>query len=687
MTPDPSSRALPPTMEQLRTVLRLADAAIGLCTPDLTIVWANDAYARLLGRSPDELPGTALADLVGPRARRSILRALDAARAESSVDVEVELDLPAARGRILRLRHARVEAAGTEAPAGFVQTVRDVTAERQSEPAARLAAIVESSDDAIVGKTLSGIITSWNEGARRLFGYSADEMIGQPIQRIMPPDRVDDMHRILGKIRAGERVEHFETERVRKDGRRIQVSLTVSPIRDTTGRVVGASKIARDVTERRRAENALRETLELLATLNRTSVLLSGELELEKLVQAVTDAATEVTGARFGAFFYNVADENGESYMLYSLSGVPREQFRDFPLPRKTPFFAPTFDGERIVRLDDVRRDPRYGQRAPHHGTPPGHIPVTSYLAAPVVLRGEVLGGLFFGHPDPGVFSERDERFVAGLAAQAAIAMDNARLYEAERRARANAEAASRAKDDLLSIVSHELRTPLSSIMGWVAVLRQGKLGPDGVRRALETIERSGRVQRELIDDLLDVSRIVAGSMNLELERLDLRSACEAAVDVLRPDAAAKNVRLDVHLGRPAYVVGDAIRLQQVVSNVLGNAVKFSAPGGRVEMSLARRGGDAEIVVRDEGIGIEGEFLPLVFEPFRQAEDIRKRKCGGLGLGLTIVKNLIEQQGGTVAVESAGRDRGAVFTITLPLAAASRPSADATPAVEHASPE
>jgi PAS domain S-box-containing protein len=676
---------LAPELDRLQTALRLADAAIAHCDGDLVLRWVNDAYARLFGRPVGELSGMPLATLLGPRAGRAIAGVLEGATEPVDVDVEVDADQPAYGGRILHVRHAPIAARG-DGMSGSIQTIRDVTAERQSEPAARLAAIVESCDDAIVGKSLTGMITSWNEGARRVFGYTADEMIGQPIQRIMPQDRVDDMHRILAKIRAGERVEHFETERVRKDGRRIQVSLTVSPIRDETGRVVGASKIARDVTDRRRAENALRETLELLATLNRTSVLLSSELELDKLVQAVTDAATEVIGARYGAFFYNVTDVRGESYMLYALSGAEIESFRSFPMPRNTAIFAPTFNGEGIVRLDDVRQDPRYGQNAPLHGMPPGHVPVTSYLAAPVMLRGEVLGGLFFGHPDPGVFSERDERFIIGIAAQAAIAMDNARLYAAERRARGDAEAASRAKDDLLSIVSHELRTPLSSILGWVAVLRKGKLDPDGVRRALDTIERSGRVQGELIDDLLDVSRVVSGSMKLELERIDLRVPCEAALDALRPDALAKGVTIEAQLDEPAIVIGDAIRLQQVVSNLVANAVKFSAEGGRVAVSLASRDDVAELVVRDDGVGIEPDFLPFAFEPFRQAEDVRKRKCGGLGLGLTIVKNLVEQQGGTVAAASPGRDRGSVFSITLPLASAARPSI-AAPAVEHAPPE
>jgi PAS domain S-box-containing protein len=525
MTQDQSSALLRSELDRLRTVLRLSDAAIAHCDRDLVVQWANEACARLFSRTVATLPGTSLADLVGPRARASIARTLQDAAPDGAVDTEVEVDLPAFRGRFLCIRNAAVSN-GDDRPTGWVQTFRDVTAERLGEPVARLAAIVASSDDAIVGKTLTGIITSWNEGARRIFGYTADEMIGQPIQRIMPEDRVEDMSRILAKIRAGERVEHFETERVRKNGERIQVSLTVSPIRDASGRIVGASKIARDVTERRRAESAL-----------------------------------------------------------------------------------------------------------------------------------------------------------------AAYALDNARLYEAERQARAEAEAASRAKDDLLSIVSHELRTPLTSILGWVTLLRQGRLDADGVQRALETIERNGRVQRELIDDLLDVSRIVSGTMNLELERLDLRAACEAAVDALRPDAAAKGVRLETSL-RSAMVVGDATRLQQVVSNLLANAVKFTPTGGAIAVSLAADAARAEIVVRDDGIGIEPDFLPVVFEPFRQAEDVRKRKCGGLGLGLTIVRNLVEQQGGTVTVASDGRDRGTVFTVTLPLADESGIAADgSTYVVEHASPE
>ncbi|MGB9647678.1 MAG: GAF domain-containing protein, partial [Stellaceae bacterium] len=215
------------------------------------------------------------------------------------------------------------------------------------------------------------------------------------------------------------------------------------------GRAGWVSGVYYEISERKALEArllALNETLEAriaelreeartLEVLNRTGTALAAELSLERLVQTVTEAAVELTRAQFGAFFYNVIDENGEAYTLHSLSGAPREAFANFPMPRNTPLFEPTFRGEGAVRSDDIFADPRYGQNPPYHGMPPGHLPVRSYLAIPVVSRsGEVIGGLFFGHSEPGVFTQRDERIVTGIAAQAAIAIDNAQLFEASQR-------------------------------------------------------------------------------------------------------------------------------------------------------------------------------------------------------------------------------------------------------------
>jgi PAS domain S-box-containing protein len=661
-------------LDRLRIVTRLLGVPVAQYDRRRRYVWVNDAYGRLVGRAPAELVGRTMDEVLGAATSAALAGYVERALGGERVEYEADVDLPGAGRRFV---HAVLEPTHDASGLvdGWIGVVEDVTERRRyAETRAHLAAIVESSDDAIVGKSLDGIITSWNAGAERLFGYRAEEIVGQPIQRLMPVDRADDMARILGSIRQGRRVEHYETERIRKDGKRIHVSLTVSPIRDASGRVIGASKIARDVTERRRAEDALRETLDLLATLNRTTAVISAELDLAKLVQAVTDAATQVTGARFGAFFYNVEDAAGEAYVLYALSGAPREAFASFPMPRNTDVFGPTFRGEGIVRLDDVRRDPRYGKNPPYHGTPEGHLPVVSYLAVPVMSRGKVLGGLFFGHPEPAKFTLRDERFVAAFAAQAAIAMDNARLFAAERDARADAEAASRAKDDFLSMVSHELRTPLQSMLGWTAVLRQGAQPPERVARALDTIERSGRLQAKLIDDLLDASRIVHGRLQLDLQPVGLRGVVEAALEAIRPEAAKKGVSIASVLADDATVVGDAVRLQQVVANVLSNAVKFTPGGGSVHVSLGTEPGAARIVVRDEGIGIDASFLPHVFEPFRQADDVHKRREGGLGLGLAIVKSLVEHHGGCVAAASDGLGHGTTFTIVLPVASSGTPA-------------
>ncbi|MET0291854.1 MAG: PAS domain S-box protein, partial [Steroidobacteraceae bacterium] len=304
----------------------------------------------------------------------------------------------------------------------------DVTDRRRAESSqGRLAALVESATAAVIGKQLDGTITSWNAGAVRLFGYTAEEMIGTSIFRIVPPELHEEENDVLRRVRAGERLENYETQRVTRDGVRRHVQLAISPVRDRSGVIVGASKIAFSIDERRLAEERLREEAHALEILNRVGQAVAAELELDKLVQLVTDAATELTGAKFGAFFYNVADESRGTMWLYALSGAEREVFANFPMPRATEVFAPTFSGQGVIRSDDIREDPRYGRNAPFGGMPAGHLPVCSYLAVPVTSRsGVAIGGLFFGHPFPGVFTERAERIAAGIAAQAAIAIDNA---------------------------------------------------------------------------------------------------------------------------------------------------------------------------------------------------------------------------------------------------------------------
>jgi signal transduction histidine kinase/ActR/RegA family two-component response regulator len=310
---------------------------------------------------------------------------------------------------------------------------------------------------------------------------------------------------------------------------------------------------------------------------------------------------------------------------------------------------------------------------------PPGHLPVTSYLAVPVISRnGEVLGGLLFGHPNEGVFTERHERIVEGLAAQTAIAMDNARLYELSQREREKAEEANRLKDEFLATISHELRSPLNAILGWTRMLNDKWLDEEKSARALEVIYRSARAQNQLISDLLDVSRIITGKLRIEPRTVGLIPVIEAAIDVARPAADAKKIRLIAALDPEVEPVsGDADRLQQIVWNLLSNAVKFTPPGGQVAIRFERDGVNVKLIVSDTGEGIEPGFLPFVFDRFRQFESGPARPTGGLGLGLAIVRHLVELHGGTVSAASRGRGQGATFTVTLPAAATREESSSA----------
>ncbi|MBA2541711.1 MAG: GAF domain-containing sensor histidine kinase, partial [Deltaproteobacteria bacterium] len=423
-------------------------------------------------------------------------------------------------------------------------------------------------------------------------------------------------------------------------------------------------------------KEALEDETRVLELLNESGTKLASNLDLETLVQSVTDAGTQLSGAAFGAFFYTVPNPEGGVLTLFTLSGAPRAAFEKFGQPRATAIFGPTFRNEGVIRSGDISEDPRYGTLGPHFGMPAGHLPVRSYLAVPVVSRsGASIGGLFFGHPEPNVFTDRAERIIVGIAAQAAIAIDNARLYEeakravaAERAARVEVERISIMKDEFLATLSHELRTPLNAVLGWADMLLMQATPDAPSRRGLETIARNARAQAQLIEDLLDMNRIVSGKIRLDVQRMDLSTIIDAAIESLRPSADARSIRLFATLDPlVGLVFGDPHRLQQVVWNLLSNAIKFTPKNGRVDVLLRRVNSHVEITVSDSGIGIKVEFLPHVFERFRQADASTTRQYGGLGLGLSIVKQLVELHGGNVRADSRGEGHGTTFVVSLPL--------------------
>ena len=650
-----------------RVVESSDDAIVSKDLNGIVTSW-NRAAERMFGYSAEEMIGKSIRMII-PEDRQA---------EEDEVLSRIRLGEAVTHFETLRQRKDRtfVPISLTVSPVyndrgeviGASKIARDISDRVEGHVAVRrLSAVVDSSDDAIVTKNLDSIITSWNPAAERMFGYTVEEAVGSSIRMIIPAELQSEEDVVMSKIRAGERVEHYETVRCRKDGTRLLMSLTVSPIRNERGEIVGASKIARDITERSRLLAAAHEHAHNVEQLSAIGAIVASTLDRDSIAQKLTDAATDLTRAQFGAFFYNVRDSrSGDAYMLYTLSGAKKEDFAGFPHPRATAIFAPTFYGEGPVRLDDVTGDPRYGKNPPYHGMPPGHLPVRSYLAVPV--RGQddqVIGGLFFAHPEPGRFTEQHERLAAGIAAWGSVALENARLY-------ADAQEANRTKDEFLAVLSHELRTPLNAILGYARLLRGNVLPPEKAERGLETLERNATWLTQIVEDVLDVSRIVSGKIRLDVQPVELPRIVDNAVATVQPAADAKGVRMQTIVDpRVGPVSGDPDRLQQVVWNLMSNAVKFTPKGGRVQVRLERVNSHIEIAVSDTGIGIRPDFLPYVFDRFRQAEAGTTRKTGGLGLGLAIVRHIVEMHGGTVHAASAGEDKGATFRVFFPAAATS----------------
>ena len=635
---------------------------------------------------------------------------------------------------------------------GVVLIFRDITERRRAERTrSYLAAIVESSDDAIIGKTIEGVITSWNTGAERIFGYTAGEIIGRPITVLIPPERHAEEHEILKRLSRGERIEHYVTTRIRKDGSLLVISLSISPIKESTGKIIGASKIARDITERQRSAEALRQSerlFHLLADSAPMMVWLSGKDKLctffnkrwldfrgrtlqQELGNNWAEGVHPEDLERCLDTYVTAFDVRKEFEMEYRLrrhDGVYR-----WILGKGIPLFGSedAFTGYIGSCVDITER--KEAEEALRVAEEQLRL-VTDNMAASVArcsrdLRYEWVSPVYaqwlrrkqediVGHPIvevigvegyeairrhmQRVLSGAKEEYVAcvnfegpglrwihsvyvptkdsagsvnGWVAVVSDITDRRRLEEEreellqrEHEARARAEEVNHLKDEFLATVSHELRTPLSAILGWATLLRAGGLGEKQSKLALETIERNSKTQAQLIEDLLDVSRIITGKLRLDVHPVKLPSVVESVLSSVAPAAEAKGVRVQTVIDPNAGPVsGDPARLQQVLWNLLSNAIKFTPRGGRVQVRLERINSHIEIIVSDTGQGIRADFLPYVFDRFRQGEGGSRRQHSGLGLGLAIVRHLVELHGGVVTVDSPGEGHGATFTVRLPI--------------------
>lgn len=525
-----------------------------------------------------------------------------------------------------------------------------------------------------------GLITYYNPHAVQIWGrvprllHPDDRYCGA--LRLYAPDGSPTTHDDCGTALAlREQRAYLGREAVieQPEGERVTVLTFTGPIHDATGRLLGAVTVLVDISDRKRVEearrgreSAMREEARLVATLQRIGQALTSELDLRRLVQAVTDAGTELTDAECGVLFYDVEDETGSITRLHAFAGplgaALDEAIRD--LTRLPPELRP----ERVVRIDDVTKDPG---RDPLGvlGAPTQPIPIRSVLAVPVVSRtGRVMGGLFFGHSRPGAFSEKHERLAEGVAGWAAVAIDNARLYDAERRAHAAAVEASRAKSDFLAVMSHELRTPLNAIIGYGDLLLAGVAGPIGDRQRayLDRIRAAAWHQLDLVDRILSFSRLENRMEVVTRERADVVDLVRGTAGLFRAQARDRGLDFKVELpDGPVEIETDTAKLRQILQNLLSNALKFT-DAGSVALRLEIADQELRIQVRDTGIGIAAEDHDLIFEAFTQLSACTTRRVDGAGLGLAICRHLTHLLGGEVTVESAP-GKGSTFTLRLPI--------------------
>ena len=576
--------------------------------------------------------------------------------------------------RWFAFRISRLHTAG--APR-FLVCHDNVTPQRRAEEQARInearyQAVFSGVGDAILVSDAHGNHLDANPAAEKLLGYTREELLGSSLQDLTLPSSARNGAEQADLTATG--TWRGELELRQKGGQVIPVEALVT-VGDMPKGKIHVSAI-RDMTQYHLADAQLREEREALAIVNEVGRLLSAELDLDILIQEVTDAATALTGAAMGAFFYNSRETHGDFYTLYTLAGATPADFAEVPQPRITQLFGDTFGGVGVVRSDDIRLDPRYAQNPPFFGVPTGHLPVVSYLAVPVFGRqGEVIGGLLFGSPASGVFTERAENIAAGLAVQAAIAIENARLFrqvQQELEARERAEAA---KVQLVDAMAHDLGGPLTVIRGQGQLLRRrlvrGEMSEERMEAALTAIDLAVERARLLISDLTDVARLEADRpLDLSIGALDLAELTTMAVSSFEGASGAVSLTLDRGL-EPVIGWWDANRITRVLENLLANAIKYSPAGGVVAIQVARCGNGADadgvVAIGDEGVGIPADDLPHIFERFHRGRNVQGR-IAGTGLGLWGSRRIVEQHGGAIEIASV-EGEGMTVTVRLPLKA------------------
>ncbi|HEY2826493.1 MAG TPA: PAS domain S-box protein [Pirellulales bacterium] len=651
--------------QEFHRVLDNLPAAAYTCDPAGLITYFNSQAAKLWGREPklndpfDQFCGSfkLFAADGTPIAHNQCWMALALQTGQQYNRQEIIVQRPDGT-RLNVLAHANPIRDEEDKIIGAINILVDISDPKHAdEVTTLLAAIVECSEDAIISKTLTGKILTWNRGAEKIFGYQAVEAIGSPITIIIPPDRYDEEKMILSRLSRGERIEHYETVRMAKDGRRINISVTISPLRDSTGQIVGASKVARDVTARKQAETDLQLVHDM-------SMRLAATLDLKAILEDTLRTAAAIDGTSMGLLSLYFPDT--KRLRIEASLGFDDEFLKSLAnAPIGASVRGMCFQERRRVVAENIETDPAFvafrnvarrgGFRAAH-GTPL------------ITRSGNIVGVLSTYFRQPHRPSERVIRLIDMCARQAADYIENVRLYHQLRED-------DRHKDEFLATLAHELRNPLAPLTNALNLMRLSDDLSPSVEQLRDIMEQQIIQLNRLVNDLLEISRIKRDKIELRKGPAELAAIVANAVETSRPLIEAAEHQLAVTLPQnPITLDADAVRLTQVIGNLLNNAAKYTEPHGQIWLTGQRLGSEIVISVRDTGIGISPDLIPRVFDMFAQADHLRRNQHGGLGIGLALSRRLIEMHGGRIEAHSDGAGKGSEFIIRLPLASVQPPA-------------
>ena len=644
---------------------------------DGRILETNRLAAAILGQAQAPLLTQRLIDLVASDDQALFLRSLSSIARGGGMQ---RLDLRVMQGqraqRWVSVQMVPVEGGPDDTPQCRAALIDVTDRVQMQQRIAHLAGIVASSDDAIISADPDRRITTWNRGAEQLFGYPADEMVGATLDELVPPERRTEEALLHRRLRAGERLKQVETDRRHRDGHRIPVSISIAPLFDEQGRACGSSLIARDISERKRAERALHQRLRQLNLLSKTgqALIMGDQTHAGPLRHELFDRVRQAVG--------------GEIYLNYGLgraTGTLRLLSSHGLGDDAGTVMAEVAMDASLCGMVVLRRAPLIIEQL-QSCTLPEAAPLKSqgarcYAGFPLTAGGEVCGVAAFVSTTRERLRDGDAQVLQTVCDQVSAMLERNRLVDELHAREQSLREADRRKDDFIATLAHELRNPLAPIRNAVAVLRHSALGEEQLAMCRDIIDRQVVQMSHLLEDLLDVSRVTRNRIRLRRETFPLQRAVDQALETTRPLTDAQRHHLVLQMPpQPLMVHADLTRLTQVIANLVNNAAKYTDPGGSVTVQLAREGGEAVLSVRDTGVGIDPAQLAHVFDMFAQLEPSIERSHGGLGIGLSLAQGLVELHGGRIEARSEGRGRGSEFVVrlpALPVQDAAPPSAEA----------